>query len=708
MVTVAPLAPVHSHVPELPREPRWKRWTFLAIGLALAIAYFISVYIYWQPIHSGVDQNGYLVGGKQFANTLSMKQAPVMIGQPDKFDPHQFIGAMWVAATNNPQHFYPKYPLGLPLLYAISLWVGGSHGVQIAYLVSPVAMAMAVLGVFLLTRRFAGSFPAILAMLIFATSPTTSALVTNPNSHATTVCCVVWGMLFILHWWRTGGALWALAGGFLVGYAATIRYTEGALLLPLAWAALVNLRWRKLKGWLESALVLVGWLIPVAILLTYNWVEMGTLTGYDATNESTGFTWDAFYDNWETVIRNISENGLFLIFPISIAGMLGMFWWDWRKAIFLWLWIGPCLTIYTFYYWAPDGVGYLRFVLTILPPMLISAFWLLAHVRDLLPPEPERIRWKLMVPLLIIAAAAGVTLGYFGLLYDIHAKELTTYADYIQPRVKELNSAHDHDLKFSHFYTAGWNATFACSLVIIGCTAAVIASSAFLRRSIVTTLAAGVVGFLSVAVQVENSARTLERDSYSRTMQLVNLTQVQKIVPDGSVVICTDESFLHPLQFAGDYITYTGQSFDKNWVNNRPQKETDEAVLIDPIRGKQLAEALKSFDQNALNEQARRWVSEALKAKRRVFVIERVGNIPQYLKQLAEKKETPPPDFLRRFIVRPKDDTLTARRSAWWTVPASVLDESKTPSYRGRRDRRPTYAATGYQVWEIVAGAPAN
>src|SRR5687768_3119958 len=98
-----------GHVPELPKEDRAKKWGFLWVAIALTVAYFFCVVTYWQPIHAGVDQNGYLVGGKQFAETLSMKQAPTMIGQPEKFDPHQFIGAMWVAATNNTQHFYPKY-----------------------------------------------------------------------------------------------------------------------------------------------------------------------------------------------------------------------------------------------------------------------------------------------------------------------------------------------------------------------------------------------------------------------------------------------------------------------------------------------------------------------------------------------------------------------------------------------------------------------
>ncbi len=698
-VDVAPLA--RSGVPELPIENRAKRWIYVFLAILISVAYFCVVLNFWTPAHQGVDQNGYLVGGKMFAQTLSMEQAPTQIGKPNLFDPHQFIANMWVSASNNPQHFYPKYPLGLPLIYAIALWIGGTHGVALAHLVSPIAMSLTVLGVFFLARQFTGSFPALLAMLVFATSPTTNYLVNNPNSHASTVFCCVWGMICVLHWWRRGGWMWAMLGGFLVGYAATIRYTEGALLLPLVFAAIVNLNWRSLRSWIESALIGVGWAIPVAVLLTYNWFEMGTLTGYDATNESTGFAWAFFYDNWETITRQLSENGLFFMMPIAIAGLIAMFWWNWRVAVFLWLWIGPCLTIYTFYYWAPDGVGYLRFVLTILPPMLVGGFWLVAHIRDLVPKEPKNVPAYLVVLVLTFGGLGAGVIGHFALRLDIQAISAQKNDDpaierkpILIPMDKYLND------EPSVFATRMDRPVFISSLVMLSAWGAAIAASTLLRKSIVPTLSAGVIAFLSIAVQADNSVKQLEKDSHDRNWQLVNYDFVRKLVPDGAVLISRDEGLLHHIQFERNLILFNGMSFDKGWVNGRPNKVSDDPVLMDPVRGKQLQDALKDFDQAKLNEQARGMVRDAIRENRRVFVIEPIANINEFMKAIKDKKETQVPDFIRRFINRPKDDSMQGERLTWWNIP-QVNKDPQGPRHRGRRDARNFYRPIAWQLWEI-------
>ena len=78
-----------------------------------------------------------------------------------EFDPHQFVGRMWVGADlGTPQErYYPKYPIGLPALVATSLWIGGdTWGPIIVYWINPVAMTLAVLATFLLVRLVAGSF----------------------------------------------------------------------------------------------------------------------------------------------------------------------------------------------------------------------------------------------------------------------------------------------------------------------------------------------------------------------------------------------------------------------------------------------------------------------------------------------------------------------------------------------------------------------
>ena len=260
---------------------------FLLLAWLLTAGFAFAAFSFWVPAHGGVDQNGYLYGGKLIAQNLTMRAVPTRpTPGATEIDPQGFVARMWVgfdldkipvpaaapvaaakakeAATETPKpddggvpRFYPKYPAGLPLLYAglwsagrglhawLPSWFGPTAGVDFAYALSPIATSLAVLGTFLLVRLVAGSVWGIAGMLVFATSETTMDLCTNPNSHASCVMCVVWGFYFAVKFWQVGGAWRALLGGFLLGYAATIRYTEATLLLPLAWVAFQNVRWRR-------------------------------------------------------------------------------------------------------------------------------------------------------------------------------------------------------------------------------------------------------------------------------------------------------------------------------------------------------------------------------------------------------------------------------------------------------------------------------
>ena len=78
--------------------------------------------------------------------------------------------AWWARCGSAPPdgRFYPKYPLGETLLVAATV---KAFGLRAAYLVNPLLMALALLGVFLLVRDAAGSPPACSAMLMMAAEP---------------------------------------------------------------------------------------------------------------------------------------------------------------------------------------------------------------------------------------------------------------------------------------------------------------------------------------------------------------------------------------------------------------------------------------------------------------------------------------------------------------------------------------------------------
>lgn len=329
---------------------------------------------YWAPANQGVDQNGYLVGGRLLAEHGSM--AIHADG-----DPYSFVARMWIGTDlgTPAERYYPKYPIGLPLLVAAAWLI---HGPWLAYLISPVMMTAGLLACYLIARQLLSPYASLLSCIILATSTTTLALTNNPNSHGADFFCVTWGMFFLLSWWQRQGFWRAVLAGLLIGYAATIRYTEGLLIIPIALTILFALRWRSARSWTQSILLLLAWLLPIGLMLWHNQLAFGAWTGYDPTRESTGFSLENLQNNWETMTRQLANTGLFFILPLGIIGLIRMMRSKLRLSLVLWSWALPAMFLYTAYYWAPDGanIGYMRFFLTLFPPLVIAAAWLLEQL----------------------------------------------------------------------------------------------------------------------------------------------------------------------------------------------------------------------------------------------------------------------------------------------------------------------------------------
>lgn len=353
-------------------ESNFSYWLTLATAILIAVLYFAAMHQYWAPAHPGVDQNGYLVGGRQFAATFSTGVKPA--------NPFQYFGAMWVMAEDG--WLYPKYPLGIPILTAACMWIGGeANGPILTYYIAPICASLAIVAMFLLTRQIAGGFAGLLAAALLATNPIFLYQTNNPWSHMPDLAFVLWGLTFLMWWWRYDGLWRAAIGGFLLGYAVTIRYTEGLLLLPMAVVCLSKLRWRSWRSYVTCAAPLFAWMIPVAYLLVFNKLAMGTWTGYDTTNESTGFEVETMAQRWRTTFELLYSTGAFFILPMGFMGLLLVFRASWRIGLFLLAWFLPGVMLYSSYYWAGMGnmnMGFLRFFLTLIPPLIVGACWLFA------------------------------------------------------------------------------------------------------------------------------------------------------------------------------------------------------------------------------------------------------------------------------------------------------------------------------------------
>lgn len=268
-----PSPPLVSGAPAarlFPVEPRMRRLGYIALAVTISAFYLAMLLQFWAPAHGGVDQNGYFVGGRMLAKNGTMAYTPQ--------SPYGFVGAMWVM-TEDGRNF-PKYPAGLPLLFATMFWTAGqAWGPWLSNLVSPVSTALAVLGMFFIARLLAGSFAGILAMLLLGFSQVTLVMANNPNSHAPALAFTTWGMYFLLGWWQSGGVARGLLAGFLIGYAAAIRYTESLLLLPIAVAVLAHVPWRHSAGAAVVRWHRAAWLLLLPALAAI----VGPFVGYPWT-----------------------------------------------------------------------------------------------------------------------------------------------------------------------------------------------------------------------------------------------------------------------------------------------------------------------------------------------------------------------------------------------------------------------------------------
>jgi hypothetical protein len=267
---------------------------------------------------------------------------------------------------------------------------------------------------FFLARPIVGSFYALLAMIVLGMGPTTLWLSIIPNSHAPALCFVVWGMFFLLRWMQSERWWIGAIAGLLLGYAVTIRYSEALLLFPLYFlhqvqadefigpklhivlkllgllpigpigiAAISRVKWRSWRSYISAAAPVMAWAVPVAALVLFNLFTIGHVTGYDGTNEGQGFALKYFFEKWEFAIEQIHLFGLFIFAPLGVAGLILMFRSHRLTALLLTLWFVPGALLYTAYYWGLNqpGVWYLRFFLTLFPPMIVAAMFLLRNTQ---------------------------------------------------------------------------------------------------------------------------------------------------------------------------------------------------------------------------------------------------------------------------------------------------------------------------------------
>jgi hypothetical protein len=171
----------------------------------------------------------------------------------------------------------------------------------------------------------------------------------------------------------------------------------------------------RLLPWGQLVVMALVGIVVLSPLLIQHWVAYGSpfTSGYSLCGESTGFGWKWFDKNWKLMLNRMDTPGLFLIFPLGIAGLGYLVVHRPRLGVFLALWAIPSLLLYTAYYWAPEGDGpwYIRFFVSIFPPLIVSALALLCVA------VKSRPAWNIVIGLFAILVA-GVNLNETGRQLD--------------------------------------------------------------------------------------------------------------------------------------------------------------------------------------------------------------------------------------------------------------------------------------------------
>ena len=370
---------------------------FPALLLVLLAGYAFVLVTYFVPVTGGTDQNGYHVESWMLASQGRFSQRPA--------DDFEFVGRMWV--VNADGLYYPKYPPLYPLLAGTVIRLTGQASA--GFWLSPVCAWLTVLGMYVLGTVFLPRGWAFLAAVFMTATPVFLFYGLNKASHAPSMAFLTWGMaaFFIAASKRRLSAAWfpAMAGGFLIGYAVGIRYTNILLLAPplVYW-----LLFRSRRRWWMPLMFLAGAAVPCLFLAAFHQYAFGApwRTGYALTGEQGGFSLSYFLPNLRLYCTGMLDHASGPVTLFSMIGLALLFLRRPRRALFFCSWLLPLFLLYTCYYWAPTTsfAGTLRFIMPLLAPLYLLALF---GVRELLRPLPRKHRVFCVLTVLAVQSMWG-------------------------------------------------------------------------------------------------------------------------------------------------------------------------------------------------------------------------------------------------------------------------------------------------------------
>ncbi|MFC1714655.1 hypothetical protein ACFL6S_13390 [Candidatus Poribacteria bacterium] len=344
---------------------------YIALAIIVGIYGWVEI-THFTPAYQEVDPDGYLVLAKRIA-----RGGPLAVKADDPF---MYQSHVWV--ENKAGEVAPKFAPGYPALMAIAYLLGGDGAM---FLVSPLMGAIGLVGAFFLFRLWMSRLAALVAVFCLATNGMVLVYSGYLLTHATNTCFVIWGMFFLWRWVRGIGRFSGLGVG-LLGAAMTVRHTS--MLLATVLIAAVSIRWigyfRSSEGvkrpHRDTLILLASYSLFPLLLTIYNWVVFDSpfTTGYGLSGEQWAFTWGNTSKNAQLLASGLNYTGLFLLFPLGIAGIFLV--GSKGESLMRFLWFTPLYLLYSSYYWAPNGMAYFRFLIVTFPVIVGSAFALMDNI----------------------------------------------------------------------------------------------------------------------------------------------------------------------------------------------------------------------------------------------------------------------------------------------------------------------------------------
>lgn len=220
-------------VVSLLRKAKLPLWTAELAALVGLLVYIVQSIGFAHTTISNLDEGAYLLKGLLFAT-----------GEYRPFEP---------GISTNKAPFSFLIPGYVQVLFGAGLRTGRYLAVFFG--------VMAVLGTWVAARRLGGKWLAVIAVWVFALSPTVIKHYSGGATQSTIACLMAWSLVFVLGEKRP---LWQLAlSGFLAGVMMLVRQN----MLPVLPALVLYAFWQ--HGWKALGALFSGLAVVVAVHITY-------------------------------------------------------------------------------------------------------------------------------------------------------------------------------------------------------------------------------------------------------------------------------------------------------------------------------------------------------------------------------------------------------------------------------------------------------